>query len=221
MKERIRVVLVDDAAPVREELRKSFEVAPEIVVAGETSNGAAALPLIESLQPDVTMLDCRLPGLSGVQVAVTLKQMCVPTNVLACSAYDDEDCVRGMVDAGAMGYVLKNEPPEKIVEAVRATAQGKEWFSQSIAVRFAEWLRLEKSEPAKLTKRELDVLRLLARGKKNSQIATELCISTRTLRFHFENIYAKLGIHSNREAMLWAIEHQLGKPLGQPGKTGR
>ncbi len=211
MDEAIRVLLVDDSAPFRVGLRKSLELAPEIVVVGEAEDGETALPLIESLQPDVVMLDCRLPRMDGAQVAMAVQKMCLPTNILACSAYDDDECVRGMLNAGAVGYVLKEESPEGIVKAVRAAARGERWFSQAVAARITQWLRAEKSESPNLTERELAVLRLLAQGKSNKQITDELCITERTLRFHLRNIYSKLGVHSDREAMVWAIEHKLGR----------
>jgi len=208
MEEAIRVLLVDDSVPFRVGLRKALEPAPEIVVVGEAEDGKTALWLIESLQPDVLMLDCRMPGMDGVQVAVTIQKMCLPTNILAYSAYDDEDCVRGMLGAGAVGYLLKDESPEKIVEAIRAVADGKGWFSPAIAARVAQWLR-EKSGSAKLTERELAVLRLLARGKGNKQISDELCITERTVRFHVQNIYDKIGVHSRAEAAVWAVQHNI------------
>ena len=209
MDENIRIVIVDDSLPFRDGLRKSFELVPEVALVGEAEDGETSLSLIESLQPDVALLDCRLPGMNGVQVAVTLKQMCAPTNVLACSAYEDEEYVRGMLEAGALGYLLKDEPPEKIIEAIRWVARGQNWFSSAIVGRFAKWLRAEQSESPKLTKRELAVLHLLAQGKSNHQIAQELCVTERTLRFHLGNIYTKLGVHSDREAIIWAIQHKL------------
>ena len=127
--------------------------------------------------------------------------------MLALSAYRDEKYVRGMIGAGAVGYLLKEEAPGVIVAAVRATAKGESWFSQAIAVQVAAWLR-EREEPSirtDLTERECQVLRMVARGWKNRRIAKELAISERTVAFHVENLLVKLGAESRTEAATEAI----------------
>ncbi|MBI5034447.1 MAG: response regulator transcription factor [Chloroflexi bacterium] len=212
MTEAIRVLLVDDCPTVLAGLRKVLESPTDVTVLADANDGETALGLIESLQPDEVLLDCQMPGMSGTQVAATLQKMGTTTNVLAFSVHYDDETVRGMLNAGAIGYVLKDEPPERIIQAVRAVARGESWFSQGVAKQIATWVSVEQSNSPKFTERELDVLRLLAQGKSNQQIAAELCITERTLRHHLGNIYAILGVHSDREAMVWAIKHNLGNP---------
>ncbi len=209
MSETIRVLLVDDSSTLRTGLRQVFQQAPDVTIVGEAENGKDALLQIESLLPDVVVLDCQMPGIEGTEVAATIQKMCLPTNILAFSAYDDEAYVRGMLEAGAVGYLLKDETPERIIEAVRAVADGKGWFSPAIARRIAAWVQREQSGLPKLTGRELTELRLLAKGKTNNCIAEELSISERTVRFHLRNIYDKIGVHSRTEAVVWAVQHQL------------
>ncbi len=209
MTEAIRVLLVDDCPTTMAGLRKIFERPSDMAVLGEANDGATAFKLIESLQPDVVVLDCEMPEMTGIQVTAAIQKMGLPTRILAYSGYDDDDTVRGMLSAGAVGYVLKDEPPEKIIEAVRAVARGESWFSQAIAKQMATWATNDSSDSPKFTERELEVLRLLTKGKTNDCIATELNISERTVRFHLRNIFDKIGVHSRTEAALWAVQHHL------------
>jgi Response regulator containing a CheY-like receiver domain and an HTH DNA-binding domain len=209
MNETIRLLLVDDCPTLRAGLRQVFQHTPDIAVVGEAGDGRGALAHIESLHPEVVLLDCQMPGMEGAEVAAAVQRMCLQTNILAFSAYDDEEHVRGMLEAGAVGYLLKDEVPERVVEAVRAVADGKGWFSPAIARRIAAWVQRGQSGLPKLTGRELAVLRLLAKGKTNNCIAEELSISERTVRFHLRNINDKIGVHSRTEAVVWAVQHQL------------
>jgi DNA-binding NarL/FixJ family response regulator len=210
MNETIRVLLVDDCSVLRMGLRRLFQEVPDIRVVGETGNGNQALLQIKSLQPDVTLLDCRLPEMEGTEVATAVRQGGLVTNILALSAYYEPEYVRGMLEAGVVGYVLKDEAPEKIVEAVRAAACGQEWFSPPIAAQMASWARQRQSNLPALTGRETAVLRLLARGKSNKQIADALCLTERTVRFHMRNVCDKIGADSDRAAAVWAIQHGFG-----------
>jgi len=208
MNEPIRAILVDDSPTLRTGLRQVFRQAPEVVIVAEAGGGKEALAHIESLRPDVVLLDCQLPVMEGAEFAAAVQKMGLQTNIIAFSAYDDEEYVRGMLEAGAVGYVLKDETPEKIVEAVRAVARGQGWFSPSIAARIAAWVREETmvSPKVKLTGQECKVLHSLASGKTNDCIATELGISERTVRFHLRNIYDKIGVRSRTEAVVWAVQ---------------
>jgi DNA-binding NarL/FixJ family response regulator len=209
MNDTIHVFLVDDCPTVCAGLRKVLEPPSDVNVLGEANDGETALELIESLQPDVVLLDCQMPGMTGMQFAATMQKKRLPTNVLAFSVHYDDDTVRGMLNAGAVGYLLKDEPPERIIEAIRAVAQGDGWFSQNIAAQMATWVRIDQSDSPELTGRELDVLLLLTKGKTNDCIADELKISERTVRFHLRNVYDKIGAHSRTEAVLWAVQHHL------------
>jgi len=197
MSEIIRVLLADDHPTLRVGLRVLLDQAPDVEVVGEAEDGAEALALIEATQPDVAVLDCRLPGMSGPQVAVEIKRRGLPTKVLALSSYSDDYYVRGMLEAGAVGYLLKSETPEVIVAAVRVAGSGVaplRPFSPPVAAKIDAWARGEL--PAGLTRREIEVLRLVAEGLSNREIAQALSVTVWTVSFHISNILKKLGVAS-------------------------
>jgi DNA-binding NarL/FixJ family response regulator len=202
----LRVVLTDDHPVVRSGIRSLLERAPDITVVGEADNGTDALRLVESLRPDVLLLDVQMPGMDGVEVARQLKASGAPVFVLALSAHDDEHFIRELLANGAAGYLTKDEAPDAIVEAVRGVARGEEgWFSRRAAARMATWSRAESTGQPRLTEREAEVLHLLARGWTNNLIAEELCLTERTVRFHLRNIYDKIEVSSRGEAIAWAV----------------
>jgi DNA-binding NarL/FixJ family response regulator len=205
MPQTIRVLLVDDHPAMRLGLRVLLERAPDIELVGEAEEGAAALSLIESLRPDVIVLDCELPEMEGIEVAGEIRRQELPVRILALSAYDSERYVRGMLDAGAVGYLLKDEAPGVIVAAVQAAARGEGYFSPAVATKVTAWARGEK--PAGLTEREVEVLRLVAEGLSNKEIAHRLYVVERTVQFHVSNILQKLDAVSRVEAAIWAKEH--------------
>jgi DNA-binding NarL/FixJ family response regulator len=210
MSEVIRVLLADDHPALRMGLRMLLEQAADVEVVGEVGDGNEALAQIETLAPDVAVLDCRLPGMRGAEVANEVRRRGLPVRVLALSAYSDDADVQGMLEAGTVGYLLKEEAPGVILAAVRAAAGGKGWFSAEVAAKVAAWAR-GKPPVAELTEREGEVLRLLARGWDNLRIAEALSISERTVRFHLRNVYDKIGANSRTEAAVWAVRHGLGE----------
>jgi DNA-binding NarL/FixJ family response regulator len=197
-----RVLLADDHPTVRVGLRVLLERAPDIDVVAEAEDGQEALALIEELTPDVAVVDCELPDIEGPQVAAEIERLRPSVRVLALSAHDDERYVRGMLAAGAVGYLLKEEAPQTIVMAVRTAAKGKGYFSPSVAGKVDAWAQGER--PGGLTEREFDVLRLVAEGLTNRQIAQALDIAERTVGFHVSNVLEKLGAASRVEAAMWA-----------------
>jgi DNA-binding NarL/FixJ family response regulator len=203
----ICVILVDDHPALRMGLRIVLEQAPDMSVVAEAGTGEEALALIQALLPDVAVLDCQLPGLSGAQVAAEIQRLGLPTRVLALSAYTDDAVIQGMVQAGALGYLLKEEAPAAIVEAVRAAARGEGRWSAAVVSRLATGTVSAAQAEARedLTGRELDVLHLLSRGWDNHQIGAHLQISERTVRFHLRNIYDKIGAQTRTEAAVWAV----------------
>jgi DNA-binding NarL/FixJ family response regulator len=201
---KIRVLLADDHPALCLGLRVLVENAPDMELVGEVNNGEEALTLLERERPDVVMLDCELPGLTGTEVAQEIQIQGWATRVLALSAYDDDVYVHGMLDAGAMGYLLKGETPQAILAAVRAVAQGKGWFSPAVAARMTAWVH---GKPGSLTERESEVLHLVTDGLTNKQIARQLGVTESTVEFHVGNVLQKLGVTSRVAAAVWAKEH--------------
>jgi len=205
----IRVLLADDHPALRVGLRVLLEQAPGVEVVAETGDGVQALEQIVALEPDVAVLDCRLPGLPGTEVAAQVRRRGLATRILALSTYSDEQYVRGMLAAGAVGYLLKEDAPGVIVAAVQAAAQGRAWLSPAVAAVVAALARSDHPSPQDLTEREREVLRLVAQGRTNKEIALSLGIAERTVEFHITNLLAKLRLASRVEAAVWATEHGL------------
>lgn len=208
----IRVVLIDDHPAVRAGIREALDRAAGIDVVGEAATGEEGLQLIDQLQPDVAVLDCRLPDLAGAEVAARVREREIPTRVLALSAHAGDRYVRAMLQAGTSGYLLKDEALETVVAAVEAVARREGWYSQQVMGKVAAWARggtLLPDGADALTEREIEVLRLMGRGWDNGRIAAELVISEGTVKNHVTSIYGKLGVHSRAEAVAWAWQQNL------------
>jgi DNA-binding NarL/FixJ family response regulator len=208
----IRVLLVDDHPIVRNGIRSLLDKAPDIEVVGETSSGAEALALTQSLAPDVLLLDMEMPGMKGVEVAAQLQSMNSPVRILALSAYDDKEYILSLLSAGASGYLIKEEVPEAIVEAVRGVSRGERgWVSRRIAAQMAAWAqkREETGDGASLTPREREVLQWLVAGKTNQEIGAALGISEKTVEKHLDAVFRKLGVASRVEAAVLAVKKKL------------
>ncbi len=209
--DQIRVLLVDDHPALRVGLHVLLDQAPDITVIGEAGSGREALLQIEALQPDVIVLDCQLPEMDGATVAAEVRRLGFKTRILALSSYSDERYVRAMIDTGASGYLLKDEAPERILEAVRAAARGEGWFSPKIAALVAKWARGEPAAFAdiELTSREREVLRLVVNGRANKEIAGALKISEKTVEKYLADLFAKLGVNSRVEMAVLAVRKGL------------
>ncbi len=210
------VVIVDDHPIVRAGMRAILEAEADINVIGEGAKGADALRLVEDLCPDVLALDVQLPDLNGLEVTRRLRAQGRKTAILILSAHNDQEILFGLLESGAIGYVLKDEALETLVSAVRAAARGESGFSPAIASqvmrRAVSHPKLECPEiPDTLTPREIETLRLIGRGLDNTAIAQELVVTKRTVQNHVSTIYAKLGVTSRTEAMLYAIRHGLAQ----------
>ncbi|MCX6048384.1 MAG: response regulator transcription factor [Chloroflexi bacterium] len=201
----IRVLLVDDHAAFRMGMRVLLQQSPVIEIVGEAETGKMALAQLPVLQPDVVVLDCHLPDLDGPTVAAALKKHDLTVHILALSAYDDAQYVRGMLYAGATGYLLKNEATETIVAAVQAAAQGKAYFSAAVALQLAKLAGNNEVVMTSPTAREQEVLQQLAKGLTNAEIARALNIKERTVAFHVENLLSKLGVSNRTEAVVASI----------------
>ncbi|MCL4489701.1 MAG: response regulator transcription factor [Chloroflexi bacterium] len=210
MSKSVRVLLADDHPALRVGLRVLLERAADITVVSEVGGGKDALAQIEALHPDVVVLDCQLPDMEGTAVAAEVKRRGYSTRILALSAYSGERYLRGMIDAGAVGYLLKDEASERIVEAVRAAARGEACFSPSVAAKITAWARGAQQKRHGLTERELEVLQLVAAGKTNKEIGKMLGISEKAAEKHVSGILTKLGVPSRAAAAAWAAREGLG-----------
>ena len=210
--EPIRIVLVEDHTLVREGTRRILEQYPDLAVVGEAADGEQALALIARLQPDVAIVDVRIPKRSGIDVIRGMKECSRGTDALVLTAYDDDDYILALMDAGALGYLLKTALPGELVDAVRSVHAGEPVLAPAIAAKVARLWRRERVhvhwEPAEpLTPREREVLELAGRGLRNRAIAEQLVVSVRTVEGHFNSIFAKLGVSSRTEAVLHAFAH--------------
>ena len=205
----IRVVVVDDHALHRDGTRRILEAHEDLHVVGDADSGELALALVNQLRPDVVLLDIRLPGISGIEVTRRLARDHPDVKVIMVSAYDEDEYVRGALEAGAVGYLRKTAPGKELVHAVRAVASGATVFESGLASRLLLSAREPHRTVTSLTDRELAVLELLAAGLRNRDVATRLGISARTVDRHCDNIYAKLGVGSRTEAVVRAISTKL------------
>jgi DNA-binding NarL/FixJ family response regulator len=200
------VVLVDDHPVVRAGIKNLLERAPDIVVIGEASDGNDALKMVTDLSPDVLLLDMELPGISGSEVAQKLQKAGAQTKILALSAHDDKQYIQELLANGAAGYLVKEEVPEAIVEAVRGVSRGeKGWVSRRVAAQMSTWMGEETQERNGLTTREVQVLQNVVAGKTNQEIGLTLGISEKTVEKHLEGIFGKLGVASRVEAAVRAV----------------
>lgn len=203
----IRILLADDHPVVRDGVRDRIGREKDLNVVGEAADGEETIRQAQRLRPDVVLLDVAMPGPGAVTVMEALREALPNVKVLVLSAFDDDEYVFGMLAAGAAGYALKDERLSTLVTAVRAVAQGETWLSPRVASKVARRALGEK--PAvpgiSLTDRERQVLRLMAQGKENTEIAEELVITERTVKFHVGNVYAKLGVTSRTAAVVEAI----------------
>ncbi len=205
----IRVVLADDHAVVRKGIREFLEIDGAITVTAEASDGLEALRLIREHRPDVAVLDIQMPGQTGIEVTRAVRAERLPVGILILTAFDDEPYIRAVLQAGANGYVLKTAEAQDIVEAVKAVYEGQSALDPAIARKLLAYLPKFQSVPESnvepLTERELDVLRLAAKGFTNKAIGAQLSISDRTVQGHLAKIYAKLGAASRTEAVMRAV----------------
>ena len=214
---RIRVLVADDHAVVREGIRTLLESTPDFEVVGEAGSGDEALAIIALMDPDVAILDITMPGLSGIDVIARLRQTGARTGVLILSMHDHPEYVLGAVRAGADGYLLKSAGPAEIRDAVREVAAGREAFGPRITQLLGSALRDEAARSASrgrldlLTPRELEVLARVVAGRTSREIGEDLGISHRTVETHRESIMKKLGIRTVAGLTRFALEAGLSR----------
>jgi len=202
----IRVLVADDHPPLREGVAIILNREPDIEVIGQAADGHETLRLALKMQPDVVVLDAVMPGVRARTLVRRLRQIRQEMRIVVLSAYTDRAIVRGMLEAGAHGYLVKEEPSWRIVAAVREAVRGGMPVSPAVAAVVREAMM---APGPVLTKRELEVLRLVAQGKKDSEIGRMLHIAERTVRHHMRNICEKLGVGGRIEAVVWAVQNGL------------
>ncbi len=207
-------MIADDHALVREGTRQILEDQPGLEVVGEAQDGEEAVALVSRLHPDVVLMDIAMPKLNGIEATRLIKKESPSTSVLILTAYDDDQYIYALLDAGAAGYLLKSVRGEELAQAVRAVAQGESVLHPAIASKvFKRYTSpgqatvQEELEP--LTERESEVLGMAAKGLSNKMIARELRLSYRTVQVHLSNIFGKLGVASRTEAVITGLRRGL------------
>ena len=208
MDEIIRVLIVDDHTLLREGTRHLLTGSPDLLVVGEAARGDEVAGLVDSLRPDVVLLDIQLPGINGIEVTRIIS---ATTRVLILTAHADEDYVQAALSAGASGYLLKTTPAHELAEAIRTVYAGTTTvLDKTLALRFVSGANSRAAKTvADLTRREREVLRLVATGLTNRAIAGRLGISHRTVEGHLHRIFEKENVGSRVELFRFALEHRL------------
>lgn len=200
----IRVLLIDDHSVVRQGLRMFLDLDPELEVIGEAVNGLEGVRLAKELQPDVVLMDMLMPGMDGITATAEIRKELPDVEVIALTSVLDDSLVFGAVRAGAIGYLLKDTEAEELNRAIKAAAAGQVQLSPAAAARLVREVRAPEN-PEELTVREMDVLKLIAAGLSNKEIALNLGIGEKTVKTHVSNILSKFGVLSRTQAALMAV----------------
>jgi len=211
--DKISLLLADDHTVVREGTRELLEREPDMKVVGEAGDGEQAVRLVSELQPDVVIMDIAMPKVSGIEATRQIKMLCPSTAVLVLTAYDNDQYVFALLEAGAAGYLLKDVRSQELVDAIRAVNAGESILHPAITRKVINRFAFRAKEPRpeekkldQLTKREMEVLKLAAKGMTNKDIARHLTLSARTIHTHLSNIFSKMQVGSRTEAILLALK---------------
>jgi DNA-binding NarL/FixJ family response regulator len=202
----VRILIADDHSVVRQGLRMFLSLDPELEVVGEASNGLQAVKLTQELSPDVVLMDMLMPQMDGVTATQKIRTENPDTEVIALTSVLDDGTVVGAVKAGAIGYLLKDTQADELCRAIKAAAEGQVQLSPQAAARLVHEVRAPDVAPNTLTERETDVLKLVAAGKANKEIAADLMIGEKTVKTHVSSILNKLDVQSRTQAALYAAQ---------------
>jgi len=210
----MKILLCDDQAVIRDGLEMLLNLEKDFQVVGAAQDGAEAVELAAQKQPDLILMDLKMPIMNGIEATREIHTKFPNIKILVLTTYDDDEWVFDAIRAGAAGYLLKDTPRQKIVEAIRGTVEGKSFVDPTVAGKLLNQVASKQTQPQsiltdKLTERELDVLRLIAKGINNSEIANQLHLSEGTVRNHVSAILEKLNVSDRTQAAVIAIQHGL------------
>ena len=201
----IRILITDDHLVVRQGLRLFLSDDPDMEIVGEAADGSQAVKLAQELKPDIVLMDMLMPVMDGITATAQIRAALPDTEVIAITSVLEDSAVIGAIKAGAIGYLLKDAEPEELRTAIKAAAAGQVHLAPKAAARLMREVRAPDN-PQSLTEREIDVLRLIAGGKANKEIALDLTIGEQTVKTHVSNILMKLGVQSRTQAALYAAQ---------------
>lgn len=212
--EKIKVLIVDDHQVVRQGLRTFLELQEDIIVVGEAGDGVTAVEMVHQLNPDVVLMDLVMPRLDGIEATRQVKSMAANVKVMALTSFTEDEKVFPAIQAGASGYLLKDVSPDDLVEAIRAACRGEARLHPDILRKLMEQVAFQSMpqreiQGESLTERELDVVRLVAQGRNNHEIAQDLVISEKTVKTHISNILGKLNLEDRTQLAIYALKRGL------------